>query len=227
MAILVQPTHRYGLRGMLSSLIWGSPSKKEEPAEQSEDGSDDGDEASQPDEQASAKQQSYTQRREVHEISDDEDEQDEVEETSRRFSSQDKGKGRAVPPPVCSSLSLGNGLELIIRVAASGLERVHTFFPDYGRSAVPCATYRAQPGQLRRGQLVTGPLLCREGINQPDCRRKETGQRTSRRISRTRKHSAGERANGSDTELQICRRNVYQSFAQCFRMCAACVAALS
>ena len=76
-----QPTgHRYGLRGMLSNLIWGSPTKSGQ------------------DEREDSEQQPES-KREVQTISSDESEDDEDndEEVSRRLTAKEKGKGRVAP----------------------------------------------------------------------------------------------------------------------------------
>ena len=92
-----QPNHRYGLRGMLSNLIWGSPTKKD--ADPEDDGEQDA-EDQQP------------EGDDVHVISDDDDDDregsddgdaqmdEDVQDDSRpsssnRLSAREKGKGRA------------------------------------------------------------------------------------------------------------------------------------
>lgn len=67
---------RYGLRSMLSSLIWGGAKEEDQPEQQS-------------------------RQPEVHEISDDEEQQANDEEAAndeeqQRYTAAQKGKGRAV-----------------------------------------------------------------------------------------------------------------------------------
>lgn len=191
-----QPSHRFGLRGMLSNLIWGSPPKKDADPE------DDG-------EQDAEDQQPVGDG--VHVISDDDDDNEgsndgdaqmdeDVQDdgrpsSSNRLSAREKGKGRADARQVslCSSKSAtllaqcAQPWRLLSHTDQRFLARQQRLqgLPDHGGSARPSWSGRRggrgdrdrqRHKRPRQYELNPGPLLRRERLDELDCRGAEAGR---------------------------------------------------